>query len=125
VGPDSVRVGNTFDVALKVTSGEPVRGSPFQLAFTADVLEPVAVRRGTFYAGGNFSYRVNPKGYITVGASRSESIATDAEFLVLTFRSVRAGATAEVKISSVVLQGPASRVIAYDQPNAFRTAIVQ
>jgi hypothetical protein len=42
---------------------------------------------------------------------------------VVTFRPIKAGATAEVGLSSLALQGAAGRAIAYDQISAFRTAI--
>jgi hypothetical protein len=45
--------------------------------------------------------------------------------LVVTFRPIRSGATAELKLSSVLLQSAAGQSIALDQPAAFRTSIVQ
>jgi hypothetical protein len=60
-----------------------------------------------------------------VGASGRERAADDAELLIVTFKSIRAGATAELKVSSLVLQSAAGRAIAHDQPVAFRTAITQ
>jgi hypothetical protein len=124
-GPKQVRAGNTFDVALKVTSPQPLRASPLQLSFDAELLQPVNVRAGSFYAGGTFSYRVNPAGSIFVGASGKGAVAADAEFLVLTFRPIRPGATAELKLSSVMLQGASGRPVGHAQPEAFRTNIVQ
>jgi hypothetical protein len=124
-GPKEVRAGGTFDVALKVTSAQPVRASPLQLGFDAKLLEPVDVRAGGFFAGGMFSYRVNRAGSIFVGASGKGAVATDAEIVVVTFRPIRAGATAELTVSSLLLQGAAGRAIAHDRPAAFRTTIVQ
>ena len=124
-GPKEVRAGDTFNVALKVTSTQPVRASPLQLGFDAKLLEPVDVRAGGFFAGGMFSYRVNRAGSIFVGASGKGAVATDAEILVVTFRPIRAGATAELTVSSLLLQGAAGRAIAHDRPAAFRTTIVQ
>jgi hypothetical protein len=124
-GPKQVRAGDTFNVALKVTSAQPVRASPLQLGFDAKLLEPVDVRAGGFFAGGMFSYRVNRAGSIFVGASGKGAVATDAEIVVVTFRPIRAGATAELTVSSLLLQGAAGRAIAHDRPAAFRTTIVQ
>lgn len=123
-GPQRVQAGNNFNVALKLTSDQPVRALPLQLSFDAQLLEPVAVRPGGFFADGRFSYRVNPGGSIFVGASGAGAVAADAEFLVVTFRPIRSG-DAELKLSSVVLQGAAGRAIAHEPPGAFRTAIVQ
>ena len=124
-GPREVRAGDTFNVALKVTSAQAVRASPLQLGFDAKLLEPVDVRAGGFFADGMFSYRVNRAGSIFVGASGKGAVATDAEILVVTFRPIRPGATAELTVSSLLLQGAAGRAIAHDRPAAFRTTIVQ
>jgi hypothetical protein len=122
-GPERVQAGNPFDVALKLTSAQPVRSSPLQLSYDAKLLEAVAVRAGGFFAEGSFTYRVNPGGSIFVGASGAGAVAADADFLIVTFRPIRSGA-AELKLSSVVLQGAAGR-ISHEPPASFRTAIVQ
>lgn len=121
-GPAKVIAGSNFNVALKVTSEQPVRASPLQLNYDAALLEPIGVRAGDFFASGSFSYRINPKGSIHVGALGSGEVASDAEFLVVTFRPIRAGTT-ELKLSSVLLQGATGRAIVHAQPASFRTAI--
>jgi hypothetical protein len=123
-GPARTRAGDPFTVALKVTSDQAVRSAPVQLSFDAALLEPVDVRRGGFFADGMFSFRINPSGSIFIGAAGKGAVPADAEFFVVTFKPVRAGAT-ELKLSSVLLQGAAGRAIAHDQPAAFRTSIVQ
>ena len=75
-----------------------MRGSPLQLSYDAKVLEPVAVRAGEFFAEGSFTYRVNPSGSITVGAFGKGDVPDDAEFVVVTFKPIRAGATTELKL---------------------------
>jgi len=123
-GPASVTAGNDFEVALKITSDKLVRGSPLQLSYDAKVLEPVAVRAGEFFAEGSFTYRVNPSGSITVGAFGKGDVPDDAEFVVVTFKSIRAGATTELKLSSLVLQGAAGALV-HEPLAAFRTSIAQ
>lgn len=123
-GPKQVKAGNDFDVTLKLTSAQPVRALPLQLDYDAKLLEPVAVRPGELFAEGRFTYRVNPNGSIFVGASAGSSAATDADFVVVTFRPLRLG-NAELRLSAVALQGAAGRAIAHESPAAFRTAIVQ
>jgi hypothetical protein len=123
-GPARIRAGDRFSVSLKVTSDQAVRSAPVQLSFDAALLEPVDVRRGGFFADGIFSFRINPSGSIFIGAAGKGEVPADAEFFVVTFKPVRAGA-AELKLSSVLLQGAAGRAIAHDQPAAFRTSIVQ
>ncbi len=125
-GPQSVKQGTQFSVALRVTSAQPVYASPMQFQFDPKLLETVAVKPGRFFSqdARNFSYRVNPEGSIFIGASkRSHTLADDAEFLVLTFRPLKPAPVAELSIASMNLQGPAGRAIAFDPLGAFKTAI--
>jgi hypothetical protein len=121
-GPAEVQAGSEFEVALKITSDQPVRGSPMQVSYDAKILEPVAVRAGEFFAQGSFTYRVNP-GSIFVGAFGKGEVPADAEFLVVTFKPIRPGATA-VSLSSLQLQG-ARGALAHEPLAAFRTSIAQ
>jgi hypothetical protein len=123
-GPRQVHTGANFDVALRLTSTEPVRALPLQLTYDAKLLEPVAVRPGQFFAEGRFTYRVNPTGTILVGATVDNPAPADADFLVVTFRPLNAG-NAELKLAAAALQGAAGRAITHKAPDAFRTAIVQ
>lgn len=121
-GPAEVQAGSEFEVALKITSDQAVRGSPMQVSYDAKILEPVAVRAGEFFAQGSFTYRVNP-GSIFVGAFGKGDVPADAEFLVVTFKPIRSGATA-VSLSSLQLQG-ARGALAHEPLAAFRTSIAQ
>ena len=121
-GPAQVQAGSEFEVALKITSDKAVRGSPMQLSYDAKALEPVAVRAGEFFADGSFTYRVNP-GSIFVGAFGKGEVPADAEFLVVTFKPIRAGATA-VSLSSLQLQG-ARGALVHEPLAAFRTSVSQ
>jgi hypothetical protein len=118
-----VQAGNNFNVALKLTSHQPVRATPLQLSYDDKLLEPVAVRPGGFFAPGSFSYRVNPGGSIFVGGFGKGTTSADAEFVVVTFKPIRPGTTPELKLSSVVLQGAAGRTIAHEPLAAFRTSV--
>ena len=125
-GPQSVKAGTQFSVALRVTSAEPVFASPMQFQFDPKLLDTVAVKPGKFFSQDdrNFTYRVNPEGSIFIGASkRSHTLADDAEFLVLTFRPLKPAPVAELSIASLNLQGSAGRAIAFDPLGAFKTAI--
>lgn len=125
-GPAQVKLGSSFDVALRVTSGQPVQAYPMQLQVDPAQLELVAAKPGKFFSGGdrNFSYRANPDGSIIIGASNQHpSAATDAELLVLTFKPVKPMAVAELTVSSLNLQGPSGRAITFDPLVAFRTVI--
>jgi len=123
-GPGKVQAGASFSVALYVSSDQPLRATPMQLRYEPALLEAVGVRAGKFFGQGNFSYRVNPDGSIFVGATgQGLAPGTDAELIVVTFKPIKSGATAEVKLSSVALQGAAGRALAHNQVGAFRTDI--
>ena len=123
-GPKQVSAGGNFTVALHVSTQQPLRAAPMQLRYSPGVLEPVEVRPGKFIGNGSFSYRVSPDGSIFVGASTpSVAPGIDAELVIVTFKSLKAGATAEISMSALSLQGMAGRAIAHEQPAAFRAAI--
>jgi len=127
-GPKQVKLGAPFSVAVHVTSEQPVSASPMQLRFDPKLLETVAVKPGRFFEKGRdtFNVRVSPEGSIFVGAKNgAHQPASDAEFLVLTFRPIKQAAVAELSVASLSLQGPAGRAIEVDSPVAFRTAITQ
>ena len=127
-GPASARAGASFNVSLRVTSGEQIRAAPMQLRFDPAVLENVSVRPGRYFSAektGSFGYRVNSDGSIFVGVSnQTPASASDAEMLVLTFKSIKAAAAAEISVASLNLQGAAGRTIAYGSLTPFRTTII-
>jgi hypothetical protein len=59
-----------------------------------------------------------------VGAFGKAEVPADAEFLVVTFKPMRAGVT-ELTLSSMVLQGLAGSTLTHEPPAAFRTSITQ
>jgi Cohesin domain len=123
-GPDRVAAGESFTVTLRVSTSELLRAAPMQLRFAPDVLQPVNVQPGKFFGQGNFTYRVNSDGSIFVGASSPAAAAgDDAELVVVTFRPIKGGTTAELRMGALNLQGASGRAIAHEQPSAFRTAI--
>jgi hypothetical protein len=123
-GPKQVRAGAAFDVALRVSTAQPLRAAPLQLRYAPAVLEAVAVKAGAFVGEGSFAFRVSPDGAIFVGATAAAPApGADAELVVVTFRPLKAGTTAEVSMSALSLQGAAGRAIAHEQPASFRTAI--
>jgi hypothetical protein len=126
-GPPSAKTGASFNVALRVTSGEQIRSAPMMVRFDPAVLESVSVRPGRYFgaeASGNFGYRVNPDGSIFVGASSRKSAPTsDAELLVLTFKPIKPAASSEVTVASLNLQGAAGHTIAYGSVTPFKTTI--
>jgi hypothetical protein len=126
-GPASARAGASFNVALRMTTGEQIRSAPMELRFDPKLLEAVSVRPGRYFGGNgaaNFGYRINGEGSIYIGVSNaSPSPASDAELLVLTFKPIKAGTSAELSVAALNLQGPAGRPIAYTALTAFKTTI--
>jgi hypothetical protein len=123
-GPDKVPAGTSFTVALRLSSDEPLRATPMMLRYEPKLLEAVAVRAGKFFGDGSFSYRMNPDGSIFVGATgQGAAPGSDAELVVVTFKSIKSGATAEVSLSELTLQGPGGRALAHNQVSIFRTAL--
>src|SRR5213083_435739 len=127
-GPASARAGASFNVSLRVTSGEQIRAAPMQVRFDPAVLESVSVRPGRYFSAektGSFGYRVNSDGSIFVGVSNQTSAsASDAEMLVVTFKPIKAAAAAEISVASLYLQGAAGRTIAYGSLTPFKTTII-
>lgn len=125
-GPKQLRAGASFSVALRLSSSQPVRAAPMQLRFDPGLLEAVNVRAGKFFDQGNFAYRVNAEGSIFVGATAPGAPpGADAELIIVTFKPIKAGATAELNVASLSLQGVAGRMVAHDQVVAFRAPIMQ
>lgn len=125
-GPQQVKLGASFDVALRVTSIQPLHAAPMQLRFDSAFLEFVAAKPGKFFGsvGRNFIYRANPDGSIFVGATnRNPATAADAELLILTFKSVKPAPAAQLSVASLNLQGTAGRPIAFGRLVAFKTVI--
>jgi Cohesin domain len=125
-GPQQVKLGARFEVVLRVTSDQPLQASPMQLRFDPAYLEFVGAKPGNFLGSmdRNFSYRANPEGSIFVGASiQGPASASGAELVVLTFRTVKTAAAAELSIASLNLHGAGGQVVAFSQPAAFKISI--
>lgn len=123
-GPKQVHAGGSFSVALRVSTQEPLRAAPMLLRYAPGVLEPVEVKPGAFIGKGTFSYRVSADGSIFVGATAPSLAApADAELVVVTFRPLKQGATAELSMTALNLQGNSGRAIAHEQLGAFRALI--
>jgi hypothetical protein len=125
-GPERVKAGTPFTVALRVTSEEPLRASPLQVSFDADLLEPVSVRPGKLFGEG-FAYRIVPEGEIVVGASGrardAGHVAADAELVVFVFKPLRPAPATELKLTLLLLQGAVGKPIAVEQLGAYRASI--
>jgi hypothetical protein len=123
-GPARVKAGSVFNLALKLTSSEPLRASPLRLTFDPQLLEAVAVRPGKFFgADASFSYRIDPLGSIVIGASGAAAAAADSELVILSFKPIRSAAAAEVSVASMQLQRAAGAPLLTEPLLAYRTEI--
>jgi hypothetical protein len=124
-GPAQLQLGSDFSVALRLSYHRPLRSVPMQLRFEPGVLEPVSVRAGKFFEQGNFSYHVSAQGSIFIGASPGGAApGADAELLVVTFKPVKAGATAALGMAALSLQGAAGGAVAHGAFADYRASIV-
>lgn len=124
-GPERVRKGEAFDVALKVTSRQVLSASPLELAFDAEVLELLHVRPGRFFgADAKHSYRVSAQGRVSVGAWGKGGVASDAELVVFTFKPLRPAIAAQLMLASLALEGPVGKPIRAERIDAYRTSIL-
>jgi hypothetical protein len=125
-GPTIARAGLPFTVVLRLTSEQQVRVVPMQLRFDPEILALVSVRAGDYFGAGgsaNFGYHVNRAGSIRVGASaQAPASAVDAALIVVTFKPIKAGTLAELRISALDLEGSAGP-IAYDNIMPFIATI--
>jgi hypothetical protein len=124
-GPERVRAGSQFQVVLKLSSPQPVRFSPLELSYDAKLLEPLAVRAGDYFSDGKLGYRVTRGGSILVGASKTNVPAADVDLLIVTFKAIRTGEPAELKVSSIELTDLDGEVVQHRPPPTFRTSIQQ
>src|SRR6267378_3151867 len=114
--------------AASADNSVPGKTAPAQLRGGPPVRESVSVRPGRYFSDektGSFGYRVNSEGSIFVGVSnQTPASASDAEMLVLTFKSIKAVAAVEISVASLNLQGAAGRTIAYGSLTPFKTTII-
>ncbi len=97
--PASVKVGQTFDVALAIESDGGINSMPMQISFDSTKLQVIEVTEGEFFRqeGGQttFSRQVIPEsGRILISAQRNggEPISGKGVIVVLRLRGVAAGA---------------------------------
>ena len=123
-GPDRVRSNSRFSVALRVHSAQPVRGATVQLRFDPALLDSIDVLPGKHYADGGVSHRVDDTGRIDIKASRPTAApATQAEVVVLTFRSMRTAPEARVLVENLALDRAPGQWIPLEGLTPFSTAI--
>lgn len=98
VGPTSVKVGETIDLQLSLTTGTPLRGMPLQLAFDASKLQLVNVTEAGFFkrdgSATSFSQSGDGRdGLVGVGVMRSSAngIRGTSDLITLRFKGLASG----------------------------------
>ena len=123
-GPERIRSNVRFSVALRVHSAQPVRASNMQLRFDPALLDSVEIQPGRHFADGAVSHRVDDSGRIDIRASRPKAApATQAELVVLTFRTIRAASEARVLVENLARDAAPGQWIPLEGVMPFRTAI--
>jgi len=104
-GPNQVKVGDQFKVALRVNTDGGLRSLPFQASFDASALQLLEVSEGGFFkqneAKTNFSSNIDQAGgKVFVGVSRSgiDGARGEESVVVLTFRATAAKPQADIKL---------------------------
>lgn len=104
-GAASVRVGDTIEVSLALSSSVPLRGLPLELSYSKDKLQLVDVREGEFFRQGGSATSFSKSGEgkdetLRVGILRNQATGAvgDGTLLVLQFKALAAG-PAELRIT--------------------------
>ena len=102
----------------------PDRVGAYRIPSTVDRRTPS--RPAVAFSSGRASIPVLVHGPILLSENTSGkgAVVSDAELLVVTFKPIRAGASAELELSAVFLHG-AGGALAHEWPAVFRTAIVR
>ena len=97
-GPESVKTGETFTVALHAVSGVPLAGLPMDLRFAPDNLQVVGVSEGAYFrqspAATSFTHAVNvQEGRLSVGllSNAEKGVTGEGDLLVLRLKALAPG----------------------------------
>lgn len=106
-GPESVKVGETFTVALHASSGVPLAGLPLDIRFTTDQLQVVGVSEGAYFkqspADSSFTHAVNAaEGRLSVGllSNAEKGVSGEGDVILVRFKALAAG-KAELSFQSL------------------------
>ncbi len=99
--PPEVKAGDTFEMALNLKSGVPLRGGPFQISYPKDKLTALDVGEGTYFSQNgsttSFTQAIEvDAGRVKAGIirHRDEGTAGKGSVLTIKFKALQAGAAA-------------------------------
>jgi len=97
-GPESVKAGETFTVALHAASGVPLAGMPMDLRFAPDKLQVLGVSEGAYFrqsaAASSFTHAVNAtEGRVSVGllSNAEKGVSGEGDLVVLRIKALAPG----------------------------------
>ncbi|WP_310565639.1 cohesin domain-containing protein [Hydrogenophaga sp.] len=97
-GPETVKAGETFTVAVHAASGIPLAGLPMDLRFAPDKLQVVGVSEGAYFrqspAASSFTHAVNAtEGRISVGllSNAEKGVAGEGDLVLLRLKALAPG----------------------------------
>lgn len=106
-GPESVKVGDVFTVALHATSGVPLAGLPMDLKFSTDTLQVVGISEGAYFkqspAASSFTHAVNAgEGRLSVGllSNAEKGVSGEGDVILIRLKALAAG-KAELSFQSL------------------------
>jgi general secretion pathway protein D len=121
-GPETVKVGEVFTVALHATSGVPLAGLPMDIRFTTDQLQVVGVSEGAYFkqspAASSFTHAVNAaEGRLSVGllSNAEKGVSGEGDVILVRFKALAAG-KAELSFQSLDPLGVNTTVPLADKP---------
>lgn len=97
-GPEAVKSGETFTVALHAVSGVPLAGMPMDLRFAPDKLQVLGVSEGAYFrqspAASSFTHAVNAtEGRVSVGllSNAEKGVTGEGDLVVLRIKALAPG----------------------------------
>lgn len=97
-GPDQVKVGEVFTVAVHAASGVPLKGMPMDLHFSPKTLQVVGISEGAYFrqseAASSFTHAVNAQaGRISVGllGNAEAGVSGEGDVLLVRFKALETG----------------------------------
>jgi general secretion pathway protein D len=129
--PPQVKVGETIDVELYLSSPDDLRATSMQIGFDPGVLEVVSVKEGDFFSQvgeANFSHSVDKgSGRIYVGSASGSGKGAKAEarLLSLQLRPLREASQTQLDILSLTPIGHAKTVPMPAMPLSYTLKVIQ
>ncbi|WP_439590386.1 cohesin domain-containing protein [Hydrogenophaga sp.] len=97
-GPDQVKVGDVFTVAVHATSGLPLKGMPMDLRYSNKTLQVEGIAEGAYFkqseAASSFTHAVNTsEGRVSVGllSNAEGGVTGEGDVVLVRFKVLEAG----------------------------------